>query len=91
MTNLIIHHGIADILDQTAEFVRILGVAQKTFHFYLLFEWLEFSEDVFQFPNGLYMSASARDHGRSELTVPAPPSSFPPGHHLQKQGRRVKH
>jgi hypothetical protein len=90
ITNLIIHHGVADIFDQMAEFVRILDVGKKTLHLYLLFQWLEFLEDVFQFPNGPYMSTSTRDHGRSELTVPIPPSSLPPGHHLQKRGRRVK-
>ena len=43
ITNLVIHHGIANIFDQTAQFIRILDVVEKALNLPLFCQWLEFS------------------------------------------------
>jgi hypothetical protein len=90
ITNLIIHHGIADIFNQTTKDICILDVVQETFHPRLFFQWLEFSEDYFQFPNNPFPSDSALNHGRGKLTVPVPSSSVLHWHRLQKLARIVR-
>ena len=50
-TNLIVHHSITNIFDQTAKFIRILDVVEETLRDPLLCQWLELLEDIFQFPN----------------------------------------
>ena len=38
-TYLILQHRTADVLDQTAEFVRILDIVEKALDVSLLFQW----------------------------------------------------
>ena len=63
VTNLIIHHSIADIFDQTIQFVRILDVVEETLDLPLLCQWLEFSENFFQPPNDPCLSDTALELG----------------------------
>jgi hypothetical protein len=81
-TNLIIHHGIADMFNQIAKDICILDIVQKAFHLRLFFQWLELSEDFFQFSNNPYASDSTLDHGRCKVTVPVPSSSVLHWRHL---------
>jgi hypothetical protein len=90
VTNLIIHHSIADTFNHTTKFVRILDVVKKTLHLRLLFQCLEFSVNATQFPNDPYASDSTLFHERCKLTVPVPPSSLLPGRYLQKLAHRVR-
>ena len=90
VTNLIIHHSIADTFNHTTKFVRILDVVKKTLHLRLLFQCFEFLVNATQFPNDPYVSDSTPGHKRCKLTVPVPPSSLLPGHHLQKLTHRVR-
>jgi len=50
-TNLIIHHGVADILDQAAKLIHILGAFQEPCDIASLCQRGEVSENIFQFPN----------------------------------------
>ena len=50
-TNLIIHHGIVDILNQASKLVYILSAVQELGNFASLFQWGEGSKDIIQFPN----------------------------------------
>ena len=50
-TNLIIHHGITDILDQTSKLIHILGAFQEPNDFAWLFQWDEVLENIIQFPS----------------------------------------
>ena len=52
ITNLITHHSITDAISQTHEFICILGIVEESLNLPLLSQWIEFSEDIFQFPNG---------------------------------------
>ena len=47
---LIFHYRIADVLNQTAEFTRILGIIEKSFNPPLLLQWDQISTDILQFP-----------------------------------------
>jgi len=53
-----LHHCIADIFDRTAKFTRIIDVVEKTLDLPLLFQRLEFSENMSQFPNDPCLSGS---------------------------------
>ena len=56
-TNLIIHHGITNILGQTGQRVGILDVVEESYDFALLFQHLEIFEGRLQFAeNGLSVS-----------------------------------
>jgi hypothetical protein len=48
-TNLIIHHGIADILHQAVKLIHILGAVEKPRDPASLFQWGEVSNDVIKF------------------------------------------
>jgi hypothetical protein len=74
ITNLVVHHSIANTLDQTAKFIRVLDVVKKALHLRLLFHRLEFSESAFQFPNDPHASGLTLNPGRHELTIPVPSS-----------------
>ena len=52
-TNLIVHHGIADVLSQAAELVRILGVVQDPRDPASVFQWGQVLKNTIQFPNKL--------------------------------------
>ena len=55
---LVLHHYIADIFDRTPKFTRIIDVVEKTLDLPLLFQWLELSENISQFPNDPCLSGS---------------------------------
>jgi len=46
-----IHCRVANIFNQAVKLSRIAGVVEKTLGPPLFYQWLEFSEDVFQVPN----------------------------------------
>jgi len=50
-TNLIIHHGVADILDQATKLIHIIGAFQEPCDLASLFQWGEVSENIIQFPD----------------------------------------
>ena len=86
---LILHHCIANVFDQTSEFVRILDVGEKTLDLSLVDQWLEFSENVSQFPNGPSLSDSVLDLEGRELTVPFHSSSTLPSSRLLRRVCKV--
>ena len=51
-TNLIIHDGIADVLDQTAQFIRVLDIFEKPLGDPLRRQWSEFFECLSELPKG---------------------------------------
>ena len=50
-TNLVIHHGITDILSQATEFIHILSAVQEPCDPASLFQWGEVLKDLLQFPS----------------------------------------
>ena len=42
-TNLVVHHGITNIFNQTTQLIRILDVVEKSLNLPLLCQRLEFS------------------------------------------------
>ena len=49
--NLIVHHGILDVLDQAGKLVHIPGTIQEPCDLPLLFQWDELLMNLFQFPS----------------------------------------
>lgn len=45
--NLILEHGVADIINKAAELTRILGVVEEAFNLALLSQQLEFTDNLF--------------------------------------------
>jgi len=89
-TYLVLHHCIANIFNQTSEFVRIFDVGEKALDLSLVFQWLEFSENVFQLPDGPFLSDSTLDLGERELTVPVLSSLILPSRRLQRRVYKVR-
>ena len=56
-TNLIIQHGIIDILGQTTKLVHIFSTVQEPCDLASLFQWDEILENIIQFPNKLCTSS----------------------------------
>jgi len=54
--NLIIHHGVADIVNQAAKFIHIFNALQETHKCALLCHRAEVLKNVIQFSRKLYMS-----------------------------------
>jgi len=54
-TNLIIHHGVADILDQVDKLIYILSTLQELCDLSSLFQWDEVLKNTIQFPSNSYM------------------------------------
>ena len=50
-TNLIIHHGIADILNEASKLSHVFGAFQELNDFAWLFQWDEVLENTIQFPS----------------------------------------
>ena len=48
--NLIVHHGIADILGQVTKLIHIIGAVQEPRDLASLFQWDELSKNIIQFP-----------------------------------------
>jgi len=46
-THLILYHSIANILNQTPEFIRVLDIVEKTLNVSLLFQWGQISTGAF--------------------------------------------
>lgn len=59
VTNLVVHHGISNVFNQTPEFIRILDVVQKTDHLAFPSSHAKFSENVIQLPDGPKLLGSA--------------------------------
>jgi len=55
-TNLIINHGVTDILDQVVKFIHVLDAVQGPCDFALLFQWSEILKNIIQFPSRLRTS-----------------------------------
>jgi hypothetical protein len=55
-TNLIIHHGVADIFDHAAKPIHILGAVQEPCDFASLCQWDEVFKDILQFPSKSWAS-----------------------------------
>ena len=53
MTNLIIHHGIADILGHPGELIYVLSAVQEPCDLASLLQRNEVSENIIQFPSKL--------------------------------------
>ena len=50
-TNLIIHHGVADVPNQAAKLIRVLGAIQEPCDLASLFQWSEVLKDIIKFPS----------------------------------------
>ena len=75
---LILHHRITNLLNQTAEFTRILSIIEESFGLPLLLQWHQFSTDIFQFPiRPCQLDFTVRPAERV-LTVPTSFSSLLP-------------
>ena len=48
-TNLIVHHGVANILRQVSKHTHIIGTIQEPRDLAPLFKWDEVPEDIIQF------------------------------------------
>ena len=55
-TDLIVHHGVTDVLNQAVKFTHILGAVQEPCDLSPPFQWDEVLENVIQFPGKLYVS-----------------------------------
>ena len=88
-TNLILDHGIANVVNQATELIRILGVVEETLELALASKWLEFSGDFFQFANDPYSSELVHDTGKHRHTVPDYFSWIFPSYHPREPVRRA--
>ena len=89
-TDLIIHHSITNIPNQTPESLSILGIVKETPSTPLLGQQLKFLENLLQFSTNHCPSGVNLNLGTYELTVPVPSSSFFPWYCLQEQVCRVR-
>ena len=89
-TDLIIHHGIMNISNQTTEFICILWIVKETFSIPLLGQQLEFLENVLQFSTNYCLSNVNFNLAMYGLTFPIAFSSFLPCHCLEEQVYRVR-
>jgi hypothetical protein len=76
-TNLIIHHGIADILDQSAKLIHVFGAVQEPCDLASLFQWGEGLENFVRFTSPLCKSDQLPPF-ENVVTVREPLSSRPP-------------
>ena len=51
-TNLVIHHGVTDIVSQAAKLLHILSTVQELCDPSLLLQWDELLKNIIQSPNG---------------------------------------
>ena len=89
-TDLIVHHSILNIPNQTTEIICILGIVDEALNIALLSQQLKSLLNIFQFSTNPCLLGVNPNLGRYELTVPAPSSLFLLHCHLQKQVYRVK-
>jgi len=85
ITDLIVHHSIMDVLNQTVNFVCIVDVVEKTLCFSLLLQWLKLSQNIPQCPDDLCLLNLTFDHVEYDITIPVPFSLLFLQHHLQEQ------
>ena len=88
-TNLIVHHSITDIFNQTIEDLCILDICEESLDLPLVCQWNELLENVSQFPDSHLLGLDL--NLMLELTVPVPSSLPPPWHHPQKLVYREGH
>jgi len=87
-TNLVVHHGVADILDQAAKFVYILGAVQEPCDFAPLCKWVDVLKNIVQFPSKLHTSDLFPVFGSDGLLFEnCPPLSLP---YIALRSRRAK-
>ena len=60
-TNLIIHHGVANVVDQTAKVIHVLGAVEEPRDLASPFQWNEVLKNTIQFPTRLWTSDRAFD------------------------------
>jgi len=77
-TNLVVYHGLANIIHQTVQPLRVLGVAQELCNILLSCHGAQSFVDVFQFPRDPRPLVSALDLGYGGLTVQVSFSSLSP-------------
>jgi hypothetical protein len=73
-TNLIFHHGVADVLDQAAKRIRILRVVQETCEVALLLQWRDVLKNDIQLP----IEARASDGPSPSKGMKSPFEGLPP-------------
>ena len=56
-TNLIVHHGVADILSQATKLIHIISAVKEPCNLASLFQWDELSENIIQFPRNYVRQA----------------------------------
>jgi len=54
--DLIVHHGVTDVLDQAAKVIHICGTVQEPGDLASPFQWDEILKDIIEFPSKLCMS-----------------------------------
>jgi len=89
-TDLIIHHSITNIPNQTPDLICILGIVKETLNIPLLGQQLKPLETLLQFSTNHCSLGVNLNLGTYELTVPVLSSSFLPWHCLQEQVCRVR-
>ena len=89
-TDLIIHHSITNIPNQTPELLCILGILEETLNVPLLGQQLKSLKNVLQFATNPCSSGVNLNLGTYELTVPVPSFSFLLCHCFQEQVCRVR-
>ena len=55
-TNLVIHDRIANVLNQTDKFSRILSIVEESLNLSLFFQWRQIMTSVLQLPTNTRMS-----------------------------------
>ena len=75
-TNLIVHHSITDIFNQTTEHLCILDIGEESLDLPLVCQWNEFLENLSKFPGSHWLLGLDLNlkHGLTVLV----PSSLPP-------------
>jgi len=77
ITNLIAHHGITVITNQTAEIICILGIVEETLNSPLICQWTEFLENGFQLPiSTCWLDPNSTSEGAGSPFQLLPPHSF---------------
>ena len=66
VTNLIVYHGIADIISNTGQSLRVLDVVEEPRYFPPFCQWFQLPECLFQFPGDL-ASGLNPDFNTSEI------------------------
>jgi len=75
-TDLIVHHGVADVLGQAAKFIHVCGAVEEPCDLASLFQWDEDLEDIVEFPSKLCTSGWGIHLGEGGLPFEDFPSRF---------------